>query len=199
MGHLRALERKGAIERIAGQARTFRILGREEDEGPGACRRMRSRSSTSRFTATSPPATRTASNRPARSGRLQVDVRSAGYSNPPQQLRPPSPRREHGGRENLRGRHGHRRAPRAAGRGHRGRPDRTARPPSSATSRKGPGEPPYLKAENKFYPELYPVTELSVQGGGQGRRPEVCRGSMLERWVLSLGPWELKIAQWLLW
>jgi len=35
MGHLRALERKGAIERIAGQARTFRILGREEDEGPG--------------------------------------------------------------------------------------------------------------------------------------------------------------------
>jgi len=27
-----------------------------------------------------------------------------------------------------------------------------------------PGEPPYLKAENKFYPELYPVNELSVQG-----------------------------------
>jgi len=26
------------------------------------------------------------------------------------------------------------------------------------------GEPPYLKAENKFYPELYPVTELCVQG-----------------------------------
>jgi SOS-response transcriptional repressor LexA len=25
-------------------------------------------------------------------------------------------------------------------------------------------EPPYLKAENKFYPELYPVTELTVQG-----------------------------------
>ncbi len=25
-------------------------------------------------------------------------------------------------------------------------------------------EPPYLKAENKFYPELYPVNELSVQG-----------------------------------
>ena len=27
-----------------------------------------------------------------------------------------------------------------------------------------PGEPPYLKAENKFYPELYPVNELTVQG-----------------------------------
>ena len=25
-------------------------------------------------------------------------------------------------------------------------------------------EPPYLKAENRFYPELYPVNELSVQG-----------------------------------
>ena len=25
-------------------------------------------------------------------------------------------------------------------------------------------EPPYLKAENKFYPELYPVNELTVQG-----------------------------------
>jgi SOS-response transcriptional repressor LexA len=25
-------------------------------------------------------------------------------------------------------------------------------------------DPPYLKAENKFYPELYPVTELTVQG-----------------------------------
>jgi repressor LexA len=27
-----------------------------------------------------------------------------------------------------------------------------------------PGEPPYLKAENKFYPELYPISELCVQG-----------------------------------
>ena len=25
-------------------------------------------------------------------------------------------------------------------------------------------EPPYLKAENKFYPELYPINELTVQG-----------------------------------
>ena len=29
---------------------------------------------------------------------------------------------------------------------------------------KNPGEPPYLKAENKFYPELFPITELTVQG-----------------------------------
>lgn len=27
-----------------------------------------------------------------------------------------------------------------------------------------PGEPPYLKAENKLYPELYPVNELCIQG-----------------------------------
>ena len=27
-----------------------------------------------------------------------------------------------------------------------------------------PGEPPYLKAENEHYPELYPVNELCVQG-----------------------------------
>jgi len=27
-----------------------------------------------------------------------------------------------------------------------------------------PGEPPYLKAENRLYPELYPVDELCVQG-----------------------------------
>ena len=27
-----------------------------------------------------------------------------------------------------------------------------------------PGEPPYLKAENELYPELYPVNELCVQG-----------------------------------
>jgi repressor LexA len=27
-----------------------------------------------------------------------------------------------------------------------------------------PGEPPYLKAENENYPELYPVNELCVQG-----------------------------------
>ena len=26
------------------------------------------------------------------------------------------------------------------------------------------GEPPYLKAENKFYPELYPINDLTVQG-----------------------------------
>ena len=26
------------------------------------------------------------------------------------------------------------------------------------------GEPPYLKAENELYPELYPVNELCVQG-----------------------------------
>ena len=27
-----------------------------------------------------------------------------------------------------------------------------------------PGDPPYLKAENKLYPELYPVNELCIQG-----------------------------------
>lgn len=27
-----------------------------------------------------------------------------------------------------------------------------------------PGEPPYLKAENELYPELYPVNELRIQG-----------------------------------
>ena len=26
------------------------------------------------------------------------------------------------------------------------------------------GDPPYLKAENKLYPELYPINELCVQG-----------------------------------
>lgn len=161
MGHLRALERKGAIERIAGQARTFRILGREEDEGPGL-------PEDAVEVVDIPIYGDIAAGYPDRVepageiGRLQVDVRSAGYSN-----------RRNSFALQVRGESMvdveiyegdmvivEPREPRDG--------DIVAALIDGETTLKRyikkPGEPPYLKAENKFYPELYPVTELSVQG-----------------------------------
>jgi len=160
MGHLRALERKGAIERIAGQARTFRILGREE-EGPGL-------PEDAVEVVDIPIYGDIAAGYPDRVepageiGRLQVDVRSAGYSN-----------RRNSFALQVRGESMvdveiyegdmvivEPREPRDG--------DIVAALIDGETTLKRyikkPGEPPYLKAENKFYPELYPVTELSVQG-----------------------------------
>lgn len=161
MGHIRALEKKGMIERIPGQARTFRI----------------NRPDTANFDEVPPNATEVvdipvmgdiAAGYPDRVepageiGRLQVDIQNAGFSN----RRRSFALQIHGDSmvdadiyeadmvvvEPREPRDG----------------DIVAALIDGETTLKRyiqkPGEPPYLKAENKFYPELYPVNELSVQG-----------------------------------
>ncbi|WP_269525431.1 transcriptional repressor LexA [Coraliomargarita parva] len=161
MGHLRALEKKGVIERIAGQARTFRIHRPEESDLPDI-------PDDATEVVDVPVYGAIAAGYPDRVepageiGRLQVDIRTAGFGNRRTsfalQVRGESmvdaeiydgdmviiePREPRDG-------------------------DIVAALIDHETTLKRyikkPGEPPYLKAENKFYPELYPITELTVQG-----------------------------------
>lgn len=161
MGHLRALEKKNVIERIPGQARTFRINRPDSDKLDGI-------PSDATEVVGIPVMGDIAAGYPDRVeaageiGRLQVDIQHAGFNNRRRsfalQVRGDSmvdaeiyegdmvvvePRDPRDG-------------------------DIVAALIDGETTLKRyiqkSAEPPYLKAENKFYPELYPVNELSVQG-----------------------------------
>jgi len=161
MGHLRALEKKGCIQRIPGQARTFRIQRPNVIDMP-----------TIPEDATDivgiPIMGAIAAGYPdhvepaGEIGQLQVDLQTAGdlqrYRSFALQVSGESmvnaeifdgdhvivePREPHDN-------------------------DIVAALIDGETTLKRyihkPGEPPYLKAENENYPELYPVNELLIQG-----------------------------------
>jgi repressor LexA len=161
MGHLRALEKKDAIERITGQARTFRIHHHDTPE-------VSDMPNNATEVVDIPIMGDIAAGYPDRVepsgeiGRLQVDIASAGFSKRHRsfalQVRGESmvdaeiydgdmvvvePRDPQDG-------------------------DIVAALIDGETTLKRyiqkNGEPPYLKAENKFYPELYPINDLTVQG-----------------------------------
>lgn len=161
MGHLRALEKKGAIKRIPGQARTFRIhrTGSFETAAfPEGATEVVDIPIMGDIAAGYPDRVEPA----GEIGRLQIDIHTAGHSPNRRsfalQVRGDSmidaeiydgdlvvvePREARDG-------------------------DIVAALIDGETTLKRfiqkRGAPPYLKAENKFYPELYPVTELTVQG-----------------------------------
>ncbi|NCG08559.1 MAG: repressor LexA [Verrucomicrobia bacterium] len=161
MGHLRALEKKGAIHRIAGQARTFRINRPGDEE-------LESIPRDATEVVDIPVYGAIAAGYPDRVesggeiGRLQVDIQSASFDSRRKsfalQVRGESmvDAEIYDGDMVIV-------EPREANDG-----DIVAALIDGETTLKRyiqkPGEPPYLKAENKFYPELYPVAELCVQG-----------------------------------
>lgn len=179
MGHLRALETKGAIQRIPGQARTFRITRSEAGGHPRSTHPTHPTDPTHSPAGLPDDATEVvdipiygdiAAGYPDRVepageiGRLQVDIRNAGTGH--------SERRRTFALQ-VRGESMvdaeiyegdmvvvEQREPRDG--------DIVAALIDGETTLKRyiqkSGEPPYLKAENKFYPELYPVNELTVQG-----------------------------------
>lgn len=161
MGHLRALEKKEVIARIHGQARTFRINradGSSTPEMPEGALEVVDIPVMGDIAAGYPDRVEPA----GEIGRLQLDIQNAGFSHRRRtfalQVRGESmidaeiydgdmvivdPREPRDG-------------------------DIVAALIDGETTLKRyiqkPGEPPYLKAENKFYPELYPVNELAIQG-----------------------------------
>jgi repressor LexA len=161
MGHLRALEKKQVLERIPGQARTFRIIRPDDPE-------LVSVPDDATEVVEIPVVGAIAAGYPDRVesggeiGRLQVDIGSAGFSSRRRsfalQVRGESmiDAEIYDGDMVII-------EPREARDG-----DIVAALIDQETTLKRyihkPGEPPYLKAENKFYPELYPVNELTVQG-----------------------------------
>lgn len=161
MGHLRALEKKEAIERIPGQARTFRIHRPDVpdiNEIPEDATEVVDVPVMGAIAAGYPDRVEPA----GEIGRLQIDIANAGYSNRRRsfalQVNGDSmvdadiyqgdmvvvePREPRDG-------------------------DIVAALIDNETTlkryiQKG-NEPPYLKAENELYPELYPINELTVQG-----------------------------------
>lgn len=161
MGHLRALEKKGMIERIPGQARTFRINrpdAPEFNEIPEDASEVVDIPVLGDIAAGYPDRVEPA----GEIGRLQVDIEHAGFNNRCRsfalQVRGDSmvDAEIYEGDmviiEQREARDG----------------DIVAALIDNETTLKRfiqkSGEPPYLKAENKFYPELYPVNELTVQG-----------------------------------
>lgn len=163
MGHLRALEKKAIIGRIPGQARTFRINHSDQstdvmDVIPGDAMEVVDIPLMGSIAAGYPDHVESA----GEIGQLQVDIENAGVP-------------------------GHRRIFALLVRGEsmidaeiydgdkvivESREPRdgdiVAALIDGETTLKRyiqkPGEPPYLKAENPDYPELYPVNELCVQG-----------------------------------
>lgn len=161
MGHLKALEKKDAIERITGQARTFRIHHHdtpEVSEMPNNATEVVDIPIMGDIAAGYPDRVEPS----GEIGRLQVDIASAGFSKRHRsfalQVRGESmvdaeiydgdmvvvePRDPQDG-------------------------DIVAALIDGETTLKRfiqkNSEPPYLKAENKFYPELYPINDLTVQG-----------------------------------
>jgi len=161
MGHLRALERKGMIERIPGQARTFRINRPDNsdfEDIPENASEVVDIPILGDIAAGYPDRVEPA----GEIGRLQVGIEHAGFNNRRRsfalQVRGDSmvdAEIYEGDMVVV--------EPREARDG-----DIVDALIDGETTLKRfiqkPGEPPYLKAENKFYPELYPVTELTVQG-----------------------------------
>lgn len=165
MGHLRALERKGAIQRIPGQARTFKINRPDQTNSPLDESTLPENASE---VVDIPVYGAIAAGYPDRVessgavGKIQVDIQNAGFSNRKQsfalEVRGDSmvdaeiydgdrviiePKEAHDG-------------------------DIVAALIDGEVTLKRlirkTGEPPYLKAENKNYPELHPLNELEIQG-----------------------------------
>ena len=156
MGHIRALEKKQVLERIPGQARTFRIIRPDDPELPDMPEDATE--------VVEIPVLGIAAGYPDRVesggeiGRLQVDIgRCCAAAAAALQVRGESmvdaeiydgdmvivePREAQDG-DIVAALIDH---------------ETTEAPHPKAR------EPPYLKAENKFYPELYPVNELTIQG-----------------------------------
>lgn len=158
MGHLRALERKGYISRVAGQARAFRVTYDDGETKPEGAAEVVDIPIYGHIAAGYPDGVETG----GEIGRLQIDVETSGV------------------RRN-------RRAFALKVRGESmidagifdgdiviiepGLPkngDIVAALIDGETTLKRfmqkPGHPPYLKAENPDYPQLHPVAELVIQG-----------------------------------
>ena len=161
MGHIHALERKGYLERIAGQARTFRILKPDAETVnhlPKGATEVVAIPILGNIAAGYPDHVEPA----GEIGRLQIDIDTAGFSTQRQrfalQVQGESmvdaqiyegdivivePQEPHDG-------------------------DVVAALIDGETTLKRyikkENEPPYLRAENRFYPDLHPITELTIQG-----------------------------------
>lgn len=159
MGHLRALERKGYISRVPGQARTFRInLDLNEETQPEDAMEVVDIPIYGDIAAGYPDGVESS----GVIGRLQIDIESAGVRRSRRNfaLRVRGESMVDAGIfdgdtvivEQVPPRHG----------------DIVAALIDGGTTLKRfinlPGKAPYLKAENRMYPDLYPVSELSVQG-----------------------------------
>ncbi len=161
MGHLRALERKSAIQRIPGQARTFRIIRSDDPAAvppPNGAVEVVDIPILGDIAAGYPDRVEPA----GEIGRLQIDIGTAGG---PGQRRSFALQVRGDSMVDAEIYEGdlvvvEPREPRDG--------DIVAALIDGETTLKRymqkSGEPPYLKAENKFYPELYPITELTVQG-----------------------------------
>lgn len=159
MGHLRALEKKGYISRVPGQARTFRInLDLREEMAPDDSLEVVEIPIYGHIAAGFPDGVETG----GEIGRLQIDVESAGIR-----------RTRRSFALKVRGESMvdvgifdgdtvviEQSPPRDG--------DIVAALIDGETTLKRfinkPGKSPYLKAENKSFPELYPISELVVQG-----------------------------------
>ncbi len=159
MGHLRALERKGYISRVPGQARTFRInLDLGDEERPREAMEVMDIPIYGNIAAGYPDGVESS----GEIGRLQIDAGSAGV---------------------RRTRHCYALKVRGESMIDVGIFDGDIvvvdqRPPrdgdivvalidGESTLKRfmnRPGSAAYLKAENRNYPELHPVSELSIQG-----------------------------------
>lgn len=158
MGHLRALERKGFISRVPGQARAFRVTYDEGEEHPEGSTDVVDIPIYGNIAAGYPDGVETG----GEIGRLQIDVDTAGVR-----------RNQRAFALKVRGE-----SMIDAGIHHGdivilepGLPkhgDIVAALIDNETTLKRfmqrPGHPPYLKAENPDYPELNPVSELVIQG-----------------------------------
>ncbi|MCD8482469.1 MAG: transcriptional repressor LexA [Verrucomicrobia bacterium] len=159
MGHLRALERKGHISRVPGQARTFRMtMELDEEARPENSIDVIDIPIYGHIAAGYPDGVEPA----GEIGRLQIDIETAGLRRSRRSfaLKVRGESMIDAGIfegdtvivEQAPPRHG----------------DIVAALIDGETTLKRfinkPGEAPYLKAENKRYPELHPVNELVVQG-----------------------------------
>ncbi|MDP0496094.1 MAG: transcriptional repressor LexA [Verrucomicrobiota bacterium JB024] len=158
MGHLRALERKGYISRVAGQARAFRVTYDDGETPPEGSAEVIDIPIYGHIAAGYPDGVETG----GAIGRLQIDVDTAGV------------------RRNRRAFALKVRGESMIGAGifdgdivivEPGLPkhgDIVAALIDGETTLKRfmqkPNHPPYLKAENPDYPELNPVSELVIQG-----------------------------------
>ena len=166
MGHLSALERKGAIERIPGQARTFRINRPDKPQASFESEIPENASEVVEI----PVYGAIAAGYPDRVessgavGKLQVDIQNAGFTNASRkqsfalEVRGDSmvdAQIYDGDRVII--------EPREARDG-----DIVAALIDGEVTLKRliqkAGEPPYLKAENKNYPDLHPLNNLEIQG-----------------------------------
>lgn len=159
MGHLRALEKKGYISRVAGQARTFRInCELEDDDIPRNAINVIDIPLYGSIPAGYPDGVETG----GEIGRMQIDAETAGirYSRRSFALRVRGESMIHAGIHDGDTVIIEQCLPRDR--------DVVAALIDGETTLKRfvqrPGDSPYLKAENPDYPELYPVSELVIQG-----------------------------------